>query len=349
MIKRHNVLKFVAICALCSYVTLILVEQRERVQRDRSIEEYLNSDDLDLYDLERELLTLSLISDGLNERASRHPEKREYYSDLSRKAVELVLNSGEFAFSNRRIWEDQGLFLSHLNIILGSYHAISNDTSYLCLNREISEFLVNQLRNAPFYTIRSYGSMNNRWSADNSATLYSLFLFDKNNGTNRSKAIISEWLNVIKNEGTDVIAGLPVSEITGCETYSSTPRGCGLSFSVYYMSRFAPDEAKELWHNYKSKMKKSYVVVAGFREYPKGRELGEDYDTGPIILDVGASATGLGLIASASMDDWLTTAQIDNALRIIDIGIMISGDEYLHQERHSSTAEGILFLRDSYR
>ncbi len=102
MKKRRKVLIFIVMSVLCSYVTLIFVERRERVERDRSVEEYLNSDDLDLYDLERELLTLSLISDGLNERASRHPEKREYYSDLSRKAVELVLNSGEFTFSNRK-------------------------------------------------------------------------------------------------------------------------------------------------------------------------------------------------------------------------------------------------------
>ena len=42
-----------------------------------------------------------------------------------------------------------------------------------------------------------------KWSADQAAILYSLWLFDQNFNTNISNDIINKWLNYMENYGTD--------------------------------------------------------------------------------------------------------------------------------------------------
>ena len=89
------------------------------------------------------------------------------------------------------------------------------------------------------------------------------------------------------------------------------------------MSKFAPEEARELWKNYRKHYKNNYLLVAGFREYPTGVDRGPNVDSGPIIWGNGASATAFGLAASKEMDDLFTYYQIQNAVHLADAAIWL--------------------------
>ena len=69
------------------------------------------------------------------------------------------------------------------------------------------------------------------------------------------------------------------------------------------MSRFAPKEARRLWKISKLHFKVNLMGMAGFREWLLGAESFEDIDSGPIIFDVGASATAFAVGASKAVGD----------------------------------------------
>lgn len=347
--NKRSAVKIAALLPVIVFISIILLftqERRQKAERFKQIQIFLSRDSLENYDTEREIMTLSFISDGLLRKYQKEPESRKVLAPLARKSAELALKAHPFIFHDKSHWKDQGLLLAHTNIILGACLQISQDSLYSGINREISLYLAKEMANSPYHTMKSYPEMEDRWPVDNATILYSLYLYDQNNKTAVSVPLIKNWLRVMKERGTDQVTGLYVSEITGCEIYSNIPRGCSLSLIAVYMKRFAPHEADELWRNYKKSLKKSLFFIAGFREYPKESNAVEDYDSGPILFDFGGAATGLGLPASVIMEDNFTARQIRNGLHLMDLIIFISRDPVLQYERNTMTAQSILFLAD---
>jgi hypothetical protein len=210
-----------------------------------------------------------------------------------------------------------------LNIVLGAYQWFSDDARYLSMNRKISEYLAETTIQDAQKHVHSFPNQPYKWPADQVATLYSLYLFDQNNQTDLSVKPIREWLTYMQSQGTAPIMCLHYSEISRKIDYWKYPRGCALSWSVKYMSKFAPEEARELWENYRKHYKNNYLLVAGFREYPTSVDREPNVDSGPIIWGNGASATAFGLAASRMMDDPYTYYQIQNAVHLADAAIWL--------------------------
>ena len=201
---------------------------------------------------------------------------------------------------------NQGIYLSHYNIILGAWKRVSESDNHKEANEQVSKHLAKKTVKDPYKHMRSYSHLEGRWPADQTATLYSLWLYDQNYGTDISSEPIAQWLEYMQTKATDEKTGLPVSEVTGKWGYSNYPRGCALSWSVKYMARFAPEEAEKVWDLYKEHFAVDFVIGVGFREYPKGVERKGDVDSGPIIKElggVGVAATGLAIGASNAIGD----------------------------------------------
>ena len=84
-----------------------------------------------------------------------------------------------------------GYYLEHLNIILGCYKRITNDDSWKDLNFKITNHLINnslKYNNNYHADLLPYSRM--KWSADQAAILYSLWLYDQNFNESLSKDII---------------------------------------------------------------------------------------------------------------------------------------------------------------
>jgi hypothetical protein len=61
------------------------------------------------------------------------------------------------------------------------------------------------------------------------------------------------------------------------------------------MAQFAPQEARELYDNYRRSYFKSWHDLGGFREWPPGEDYGMNSDTGPILLGIGFAASGFAV------------------------------------------------------
>ncbi len=302
---------------------------------------------------EQGIISLSYLSEGLTSYGLRFPLLRSDVSASAEKTVALALSVAPFYdVYNPAEWGEEGLYLSHLNVILGAYQRLTGDSTYLELNRLISEHLSQKMLAAPTHNLHSYGTYAHLWPADNTVTLYSLWLFDKNNQTELSQQPIQRWLTYMNTQATDPKTKLHYSELTGIEAYSFYPRGCALSWSTRYMSQFAPKEAKQLWRGYRRQFKRAVLPVAGFREYPVGAPLGEDYDSGPIILGLGAAATGLALNGSKSVGDYLSYYQVVDLVKVFE-GLSVTawamGDPSYLRLASDMKAISISFQAEAYK
>ena len=195
-----------------------------------------------------------------------------------------------------------GYYLEHLNIILGCYQRIAGD-DYLKLNKRVSYHLLEiSMRHKNFHAdLLPYSRM--KWSADQAAIIYSLWLYDKNNNTSLHNELSDKWLSYMKDKATHKATGLFITEVQGVKRFSKQPRGCALSYLIHYMSRFAPEVAQQQWGLYKEHMLTKRLGMTGFREFLPSYKGKWSPDSGPIIAGVGVAASGLGMNAATSVGD----------------------------------------------
>jgi hypothetical protein len=298
-------------------------------------------------------ICLSFTADGLMNRAHRSPAERAQAAILLDSAINILRGSAIRPFTSlqdEKTWGHEGLYLTHLNIVLGAHRRVTASTEYASLNETISRYLARKMLANPRKNMRSYTKMRCLWPADNAATLYSLYLYDKNSGDTLSRKPIAAWIRFMNSHGTDTATGLHRSELTGTMAYSPYPRGCALSWTVKYMSEFAPEEARRLWRRYKKHHGADFIFAYGLREYAPGVTLEPDCDSGPIFRGIGSAATGLALPASKYVGDGLTYYRLSTAMAIADLLIGVAsftGHEELSQTAHSPLAVAIRFSAES--
>jgi hypothetical protein len=187
---------------------------------------------------------------------------------------------------------DHGLYLTHLNLILGCYRRAGGGEEFDALHERISKHLVAlSVRDGDFHA-RSWPE-SPKWPADQAALLCSLYLYDQVHGTRFSEKPIRGWLDYMQDRATDRDTGLHRSSISDL-SYAALPRGCALSWSVLYMAQFAPDEAARQYDVYRDKFRCEVLGCGGFREWPPGEDRDSDADSGPVVFGAGSAATGIG-------------------------------------------------------
>jgi hypothetical protein len=107
----------------------------------------------------------------------------------------------------------------------------------------------------------------------------------------------------------------------------SLPRCCALSLTFAFLPDFAPDFARTQYAAYRQHFFKTTLGFAGIREYPPHRERRGDIDSGPIFLDVGAAATGIGIAATRAMGDTATFESIVQLSEIIGLPLHLGGQK----------------------
>lgn len=277
-------------------------------------------------DWEHSVISLSLIAEGLVGNAIKYPENKAENTKLVQNIVETLLKS-DLIVAHKLDSLDfdkkvDNIYLMHLNIAIGSYQYLAKDDKYKELNYRITKYLAKQIMESKNANILSYNAFDVKWTGDNAVALYAIYLYDKNYNENFSKAPIQKWINFTLQHAIATDTQLPYSEITDKEIYYKIPRGSSLSWTVMYMGKFAPEEAKNLWEKYCNHQYQNFIVCGAFREYPKGIELGEDYDTGAIVWGFSGAASGLGLCAAKAVDNSLVYGQIDNLMTWLDWGFL---------------------------
>ena len=236
----------------------------------------------------------------LNEVVNRalHPKVRPY-----KKNIDQVNNLGKY-----------GYYLEHLNIILGAYKRMGLDKKYDQLNERISLHLLENSMSYTNYHADLLPNVNMKWSADQAAILYSLWLYDKNNDSHISADLIYKWLQFMQEKRTHKNTGLYTTEVLGTRKYSDQPRGCSLSYMIHYMGRFSQKRAAEQWKLYKKHMMHRMFGKVGFREYLVEYDASWSPDSGPIIGGIGVAATGLALNAASTVGDKKTYKLLEKTM-----------------------------------
>jgi hypothetical protein len=127
--------------------------------------------------------------------------------------------------------------------------------------------------------------------------------FDRAHGQHLVEAPAAAWRAYIEKNALDPELGLPFSEVTGSARHAREPRGCALSWQTRFLREFDEPLAQAWWVAFRRQFLVEHIGLGGFREWPPGKDFGEDIDSGPIVYGVGAAATGLGIAAARAMGD----------------------------------------------
>jgi len=264
-----------------------------------------------------EVIVLSNMAYGMMNIVTADPARSSALEGPIREVVDRALDPRTSPYKKHpeevKSFGDYNLYLSHVNITLGVYRHITSDTRYDDLHKRISKHLRKKSladgdAHARSYPVPAHKKDNDKaykWPADQSALLASLYLYDMTRNGKLSAKPIHRWLRYMSKD--DMIAekhgGLPKSALDDRVGYAKFPRGCALSWMVFYMAQFAPKEANELYEKYREHQSAELLGVGGFREWPEGVSRGMDGDSGPIIFGVGMAATGIGLGPARLMRD----------------------------------------------
>jgi len=238
----------------------------------------------------------------------------------------------------------EGLYLSHLGIVLAAYDEVVGDGRYDAVHRRIAEHLAVRSLAHPSGVARSYPSTSQRWPADQSVTLAALYRYDQRHGTTLSDAPIERFMAYMEGDGREPRFGLHRSEVTGADHTSELPRGCALSWTVRYLSMFDPEAAEALWVAYRDVFLVRTGPVWGLREWPPGIDGAADGDSGPIVFGIGVSASAFGVgAASAVGDAWTHGKLAASEALAMDLAGLVGGD--LRTASGSALAQSIIANR----
>ena len=267
----------------------------------------------------QDIATLSNMAESLVNLSIKNPNDDQYESlinEVVKRAIHPKVNPYKKDIYKVNNFGKYGYFLEHLNIVLGSYQRVAGD-QYLDLNERVSKHLLKNSMSYSNYHADLLPNVNMKWSADQAAIIYSLWLFDQNNSSNMSAEIGDKWLSYMNRHSKHKGTGLFQTEVLGTRKYSRQPRGCSMAYLIHYMERFQPEEAQKQWGLFKKHMMTHVMGNTGFREYLKQYKGRWTPDSGPIVKGVGIAATGLALNAASTVGDIKTYNRLNKGMQMV--------------------------------
>ncbi|MBN2575736.1 MAG: hypothetical protein JXP73_14315 [Deltaproteobacteria bacterium] len=246
------------------------------------------------------IIVLSFLADGCVAQARANPSLRDAASACVARCIKLSQKTRPPSLSIARA--DEGLWLSHSNLMLGAYDSLGacQDPA---LHAKIARALARRSLREPTFHAPSYANKRYRWAADQAATLASLARYDRGHGAHLAAEPLARWRDTVLAKAMDETLGLPWSEFTGRARGAREPRGSALAWQTRFLCEVDPALASQWWHRFKAHYLVDGLAGVGFREWPPGRDRAADADSGPIVAGVGAAATALAIAAARVMGE----------------------------------------------
>lgn len=208
------------------------------------------------------------------------------------------------------------LYLGHLNLMMGCYRALSDDTTFNQLNDCLSASLYNRYSRVDFLNLESYPSA--IWIPDNTVALASLKMHSANTGS-EYETMCEKWVEYAKGnlleENTQTLYSR-VDPYSGKPT--EEPRGSMLGWSILFIYQFDESFAVDLYNNYKKHFSHDWLIVKTFKErYNSSETDAGDIDSGPIFLGYSIPASEFALGCSVLSGDFKTARKLE---RLINLG-----------------------------
>jgi hypothetical protein len=270
------------------------------------------------------LFSYSFTSFAVTNIAVQDSSFKNQASEIIRSSLQKVLGdevASSFSVNSSTLNSDSipeysVLYLGHLNLMLGCYRLLSDDTSFNELNDKISKSLYHRYKDSKFLMLESYAS--SIWVPDNSVAMASLKLHSTNTNSNY-ELMCDQWVKQVKENyiepKTNVLYSM-VNPITGEAT--EEPRGSMLGWSIMFIYQFDKDFATELYQNYKSNFSNEFGIFRLFKErYNNSRTNMGDIDSGPIFQGYSMPANEFALGNSVLAKDYKTARKLE---RLINFG-----------------------------
>ncbi|MFA7237360.1 MAG: hypothetical protein WC058_10890 [Phycisphaeraceae bacterium] len=240
----------------------------------------------------------SLADRGLVDRP--HAQQRiAQLIELARPAVIARLKPPGDDLMKLTNYREHATYLGQFMLALCAYRLAGGDERYNALRSHLVELIRNTPDPGGSHIFKGI-----YWTFDTIPVLTALHWHDHLTGTNISQPLIESHWKSLNKEGTDPTTHLPYSGRTMSAGFWRSPRGCDLSWRIALMAQFDPARAKAMYEHYTASFRLDQGFIAGFREYAaRGKPGMADADSGPIIADVGGTATTLGIAATLAMDD----------------------------------------------
>ena len=262
----------------------------------------------------QDIAALSNMAEALTNLAIQYPEQLPKYKTLLLEVTRRAMDKSVMPYSNKSLmtvknYGKHGYYLEHMNIIFGACGRCGAD-DYKSINENISKHLIELSMGQDNFHAPLMPNIKMRWSADQAAIIYSVWLYDQNYSTNLHAELKENWLAYMCSQMTHGDTGLFQTEVMRKKDYSYEPRGCAIAYLIHYMSRFAPDVASDQWQRFNLSMSATLAGKKGYREYLPSYRGRWTPDSGPILFGMGIAATGLALNAATSVGDDLTATEL---------------------------------------
>jgi len=208
-------------------------------------------------------------------------------------------------------YQKEGTRLATLNLTLACYALIADDGRYRSLHDHISLLLCRALTVQSGKPLASYPAYT--WYFDTLMALVSLELYDRAQGLAQTGPLAAQHFAWLRSHATDPGTGLPVAYKGGL------PRGCDLSMQICLLQQLDSLAAQRLYIDFAHHHWVNFWLIAGFREWPKSRgesSLG-DIDSGPLVLGIGPTATGVGIGAAKAVSDTNRLSTLARQLQLL--------------------------------
>lgn len=156
------------------------------------------------------------------------------------------------------------------------------------------------------------------WAQDSVFALESLRLHDVLLGTNYSGAS-KRWLAELK-EHIDPKTGLMVAQIDPSNNQSiEGSRGCATAWGLVYLPQLGPEFSRVQYARFKRDWFVPFLGCTGIYEWNRGHETPTKFYAGPVILGLGAAASGIGIAASRANEDYESWHRLLRSLELLGL------------------------------
>lgn len=237
--------------------------------------------------------------------ASQQPEHAAAYLAKAEQLIKMglpeagrIVNDTNGDLLNLQHYDKQATTLSTVSLALGLYQrAGGQNAEFTRYHRHVNQLLADALIRADGAPIASYP--NYSWNYDTVASLLALRMAPEMTPGISVDALWKKHENWVQRYAFDHANKLPYSIAGfGYPEGPQAPRGCDVLMRVMVLAYVDPGASQDLFARTRQSLERQVGQFYGFAEFPKGAPQFEDNDSGPIIMDMGLTATGLAIGAA---------------------------------------------------
>jgi len=179
------------------------------------------------------------------------------------------------------------------------------------------------------------------WPGDNVVPVAAMGLHDRIHGDGRYGSTVRRWVAKARQR-LEARSGMPPFMLLHPSGAVVHPvRGSGQTLLLRFLPYVDPDFAREQYARFRATFLERRVGLVLVREFPVGARGEADYDSGPVVWDIGASATILSLGTVRQYGDTAVSRALEGSIdfyglpyesdgqRIHALGLMPVADAFL--------------------